>query len=152
MVGSPSPSAVLGLCSSLSVDKPSPRAGPDDCQFIQDPSHSMDSGPRRPPAQYLWPEGPEKGLDWSSLGHVPTFGPWFQLSGFGFISHPCPAARSSEGAVRLAQLLRTRLATGRRNSRSTNREGAVQTDRSSSCFLYMFSKNSKRRAGLSSHG
>lgn len=68
------------------------------------------------------------------------------------ISHPCPVARSSEGAVRLAQLLRTRLAPGRRNSRSTNREGAVQMDRSSSCFLYMFSKKGKRRAGLSSHG
>ena len=149
-VGSPSPNAVLGPCSCLSVDKPSPCAGPDECKLS-----------RPPPAPWIpaqWGHLPSscgrRALRKALIGPAWDICPSLHntwLARFGFISHPKPAARSSEGAVRPFQLLQTRLAPGRRHSCGTVREGAVWTDGRSRRCLYRFSEKSNLRTAQSYH-
>ena len=135
----------------LSVDKPSPCAGPDDSKSSRPPP------PPWVPAQ--WGHLPSsygrralrKALIGPAWDTCPSLhNAW--LARFGFISHPNPAARSSEGAVRPSQLLQTRLAPGRSNSCGIVREGAVRKDRRRRWRLYRLSEKSNLRAALSYHG
>lgn len=97
----------------------------------------------RPPSHQLWEEGQETGLDWSSLGHVPIFGPiivfMVQIGQVWVHLMPILCGQGQFGAVRLTQMLIIRLAAGRKNSFSTNEEGESAGQTKQQLFpIYVF--------------